>query len=344
MPNRPKPGKKPTIKDVAKLSGVCIATVSRVINNNYPVSDEVKQRVLKAIAELDYRPNAVARSLKVQRTSLIGVVIADLTNIFFMQLVRGIESELSKNGYSIIISEHGENPDKEKKIVEMFLKKKVAGIITTTCHKNSDYYSSLRGTGVPIVFVDRYIENFESDIVVEDNKANSYELVRHLIEAGHRKIAIVTGDLINVQTSVHRYQGYLDALEQYHIKPDGRYIVDGSYGTSYNSVKEMLMNLDRSEWPTAIYATNNLRAEGTLHACIELGIRIPEDISVVAYGNISLPWLFSLRLTHVYQDMVRIGRKAAEVVLEKIHNPSSGYKKYIIDSDIIFGSSVKKID
>jgi len=334
--------KKATIKDVAREANVAVATVSRVCNRNYPVSEDVRQRVLEAIAKLQYRPTEAARTLKAQHTSLVGVSVGDLSNMFFMQMVKGIEQQLTRHGYSILIAAHEEDPEKERRISEVFLEYKVACIVTTTCHVGSDYYKSIRKTGVPVIFVDRLIDNFAADTVVEDNDANSCELVTHLLEMGHRRIAVVNGDL-SVHTSVSRYRGYLNALERFGIKPDPDYLVDGCRGSSYQNTKAMLMRLDRAKWPTAIFATNNKRVEGTLRALMELDARVPDDVSVVSYGDISLPWIFSLKLTHVDQNMVRIGQKTAELVLKKIKNPFGAAKEYIIDSQIVYGNSVRDL-
>ena len=331
---------KTTIKDVAREAGVGIATVSRVINGNYPVSDAVRQRVQTAISQLNYRPDGIARSLKVQKTFLVGVVIADLSNSFFMQLVKGIEKTLSPSGYSIVIADHEENPRKEQQIIEMFLEKKVDAIITTTCQTEACYFEQLRKTNVPIIFVDRLIDGLDIDTVIEDNEANSYDLVSHLIACGHSRIGVITGDT-RVHTSRSRYLGYIKALQDHGLQPDPRLTVHGHSIESYDAVRTMLASLSPDTWPSAIFATNNKRAESVLRACMDLGIAVPDTISVASYGNISLPWLFSLKLTHVEQDLVRIGQKTGEMVLRKLANPNSGYKEYTINSPIIYGNSVR---
>jgi LacI family transcriptional regulator len=164
-----KPDGKATIKDVASLAGVGIATVSRVINGNYPVSDAVCAAVWAAINQLGYRPNVPARSLKTRKSRMVGVVVADLSNLFFMQLVKGLEAELSRHNYSIVIAAHYENPAKEHDIVEMMLENDVAAIVTTTCQRDGTYFRELSGIGVPIILVDRVLTDFETDCVSEDN-------------------------------------------------------------------------------------------------------------------------------------------------------------------------------
>lgn len=334
--------KKPTIKDVAREAGVAVSTVSRVLNNNYPVSEDVRKRVHSAMDALQYRPNAAARSLKARHAALVGIAVGDLSNMFFMQLVKGIEQQLALHGYSILIAAHEEIPEKEQRISEVFLENKVACIVTTTCHTSDAYYRSIQKNGVPVVFVDRLIDHYEENTVIEDNDANSRELITYLLEHGHRRIAVVNGNL-NLYTASSRFCGYKAAFARFGMEPSDAYIVDGSHGLGYENTKHMLQTLPRDAWPTAIFATNNKRAENVLRALHELSIRVPEDISVVSYGDIDLPWLFSLKLTHVDQNMVRIGQKTADLVLKKIENPSGGVKQYIIDSQIVFGNSVLDI-
>lgn len=329
---------KVTILNVAERAKVSVATVSRVLNGNYPVSKEVRARVQEAIDALGYRPNSLARSLKKQHSSLVGVVVGDLTNMFFMQLAKGLESELAAAGYHIIMAAHEESTEKERSIVEMFLEHKVSSIVTTTCFTSGDYYASIQRTGVSVIFVDRLIDNYHADTVVEGNESSSRELVTYLLQHGHRRIAVVNGNL-DLHTARRRYEGYLNAMSRYGIEPQKGFIVDGSSGRSYARVKELFQATPREAWPTAIFTTNNMRAEGTLRALLELGVRIPEEVSVVSYGDISMPWLFSLRLTHVDQNMVRIGEKTADLVLEKIKKPDV-VRQCIIDSSVIYGNSV----
>jgi len=334
--------KKVTIKDVAQEANVAIATVSRVLSNNYPVSKQTRKNVLDAVKKLNYRPNSIARSLKAQQTFLVGMVVADLSNPFFMKLTKDVEHYLWENGYNIIIAEHEENPKKEQQIVEMLLENKVAAIITTTCHPDKRYYKNLKDTGVPIVFVDRRIEGCEMDTIVEDNEANSRELVEHLLSLGHRRIVVVNGDL-SVNTALDRYQGYVSAFARRGIEVDERYVINANLGPSYPIIKRVLQEYGREQWPTVIYGTNNLRAEAALRVCMDLQMRVPQDISVVSYGDIAMPWLYSLKLTHIDQDMVRIGKKAGEIVIRKVRQPSDTVTEYIIESRIVIGNSVRDL-
>jgi LacI family transcriptional regulator len=332
---------KATIKDVAKLSGVAIATVSRVINGNYPVSDAVRAAVWTAIDQLGYRPNVPARSLKTRKSRMVGVVVADLSNLFFMQLVKGLEAELSRHNYSIIIAAHYENPLKEHDIVEMMLENAVAAIVTTTCQPSGTYFRGLATTGVPIILVDRVLDDFETDSISEDNLDASRRITRHLIEQGHRRIAVVNGTL-TVSTSTLRHEGYLEALRGAGIPADPRYIVDAGNGTAYQAVTRLLEELPRTEWPTAMYCTNNRRAEDTLHALMAHDLSVPGDVSVVSYGDITLPWMLGIRLTHVDQDLMALGKRAGDMIVRRILGEGECVVE-ILKSEIVYGNSVRPV-
>lgn len=332
---------KATIKDVASLAGVGIATVSRVINGNYPVSDAVCAAVWAAIDQLGYRPNVPARSLKTRKSRMVGVVVADLSNLFFMQLVKGLEAELSRHNYSIVIAAHYENPAKEHDIVEMMLENDVAAIVTTTCQPNGAYFRGLSGIGVPIILVDRVLNDFETDCVSEDNLDASRRITRHLIERGHRRIAVINGTL-TVSTSTLRHEGYLAALADAGIPEDPRYIVDAGNGTAYQATTQLLANLPREEWPTAMYCTNNRRTEDTLHALMTRGLSVPGDISIVSYGDISLPWMLETRLTHVDQDLLALGKRAGDLTVRRIRAGGDPVIE-ILKSEIVYGNSVRQL-
>lgn len=332
---------KATIKDVAKCSGVGIATVSRVINGNYPVSEAVRAAVWAAIDQLGYRPNVPARSLKTRKSRMVGVVVADLSNLFFMQLVKGLEAQLSSHNYSIIIAAHYENPAKEHDIVEMLLENDVAAIVTTTCQPSGAYFRGLKGTGVPIILVDRVLDDFETDCVSEDNLDASRRITRHLIERGHRRIAVVNGTL-TVSTSTLRHEGYLEALREANIPLDPRYIVDAGNGTAYQATTRLLDGLPRDQWPTAMYCTNNRRAEDTLHALMARGLNVPEDMSIVSYGDITLPWMLDTRLTHVDQDLMALGERAGDLTVRRIRG-EGGRAVEILKSEIVYGNSVRAL-
>lgn len=334
-----------TITEVAKSANVSISTVSRVLNKNYPVSDEVKERVLQAISELNYQPNAVARSLKKQKTNMIGVVVADISNPFFMQIAKGIESIVSPERYNLIFCSTDENPSKEHTLLRLISEKRVDGIILASCNTDGSYINQLAERGFPVILIDRKVLNCSADVIVEDNFSSAYKLTKYLIRMGHKKIGAVNG-LINVSSGAERFEGFKKALEDDDIELISDYILQGNFKRedAYRAAKQLLLN-NKNDLPTAIFAANNLMAEGTMTALREFNLKIPDDISLVSFGDLSTPDLIEPRLTVISQNAFAMGQKAGETVLYRIKNgvEDADFKEFIMVPDISIGDSVKKI-
>jgi LacI family transcriptional regulator len=340
--------KKVTIKEVAKRAGVGIATVSRVLNNNYPVRDQVKENVLNAIRELDYQPNGIARSLKNKKTNTIGVIVADISNAFFMQIAKGIESVVYNHGYNLIIASTSENPEKELQVLRALSEKRVDAMIISPCSSDGKFIKQLTERGMPIVLVDRKIPSLSIDLIVEDNFSASYKLVSYLISNGHKKIAIMNG-LNFVSSGLERFEGYKKALEDNGIAIRNEYILEGAFQkeNAYEKIKEMLDKYKPEQLPTAIFAANNLMAEGAMIALYERNMRIPEDISLVSFGDIGSSELIKPKLTVISQKAFDMGQKAGEIVIKRITNDnnlnSDSYKEIVIVSDMYIGQSVSRL-
>ncbi|SKC47018.1 LacI family DNA-binding transcriptional regulator [Maledivibacter halophilus] len=340
---------KVTIKDVAKRAGVCVATVSRVLNNNYPVKEKTKNKVLEAIQELQYQPNDIARSLKNNKTNTIGVIVADISNAYFMQIAKGIENVIQEKGYNLIISSTDENPLKEIEILDMLSQKRVDAIIISSCNNDGTFIERLIKRGLPVVLIDRRIKGLTADIIVEDNYVAAYDLVSQLIAKGHKRISIVNGSNF-VSSGQERFEGYKKALEDNCLKIRNEYIFQGEFRkeVAYTKIKKMLETMDKDELPTAIFAANNLMAEGVMAALFEKNINIPEDISLVSFGELSTPELIKPRLTVVSQKAFSIGQKAGELAIQRIDEDGNlnrkNYKEIVMVSDIYNGESVKTLN
>ncbi|MDI6600641.1 MAG: LacI family DNA-binding transcriptional regulator [Thermoanaerobacteraceae bacterium] len=334
---------KVTIKEVAKKANVSIATVSRVLNNNYPVSEDVRLKVLEAISELNYQPNGVARSLKSKRTHMIGIVVADITNPYFMQIAKGVESVVSSKGYNLIFCSTNENPTKELKLLRLLNEKRVDAIVLATCDKDGSYIKQLIEHGTPVIMVDRKIHGLNADTIVEDNFNAAYNITNYLINKGHKKISVVNG-LLSISTGKERFEGFKKALEDNGILLIEKYVLKGNFNRedAYNAVKNMIKE-QREDLPTAIFAANNLMAEGAMIAIYEQGLRIPEDISIVSFGDLSVPQLIKPKLTLISQNAYVIGQKAGEIALEKINGEKDNYREYVMVPDLRVGESVKQV-
>lgn len=304
-----------TMKDVAKRAGVSATTVSHVINKTRFVSKDVKARVLRAMEELSYQPNAIARSLKTRATQTIGLIISDIANPFFTGLVRGVEDVANSKGYNLILCNTDEKPEKERMYIHVLMQKQVDGIIMTPTGGNREYIAGLVKKGFPLVFVDRYLEDVEAPAVLVDNEEGACQAVEHLIMLGHTRIAIITG--LRRTTIVDRLKGYERALEKHGLVIDlglikaGSSSVDGGFEATLE-----LLALDPR--PTAIFPTNNLMTIGAMRALQSRGIRCPEDIAVVGFDDFEWASAFRPFFTTVSQPVYDEGKTAAEVLIAQM--------------------------
>lgn len=334
---------KITIKEVAKRANVSTATVSRVLNNNYPVSDEARNEVLKAASELNYKPNGVARSLKKNKTNLIGIIVADISNPFFMNVSKGIESVVSKEKYNLILSSSDESQDKEITLLNMMLEKKVDGIIMAPSNIDSLEIKSIISSGIKLVLVDRKVEGITVDYIANDNLNGAFSLTEDLIRKGHRDIAIVNGCL-NVTTAIERFDGYKAAMNKYGIKIDEDFILPGEYSTSMAFV-ETINLIKKGKFPTAIVSSNNSMTEGVMKALKSENLRIPEDISLVSFGEIANQEFIEPKIKSIRQNPFLMGQKAGEVILDKINGKSKddNFKEVLLLNEFSEGNSIKSL-
>lgn len=335
-----------TIKDVAEKAGVSTATVSRVLNDNYPVSKDAYEKVQKAIKETGYRINTLAKSLKMNKTFMIGMVVPDISNPYFMEIARGFEDIVSGYGYTLTFCSTDEDSKKEIKLLKALNDKRVDYVILASSLKESGPIKELMAQGLNILMVDTILPELDVDFVVEDNRRASYQLVDYALQLGHQRVGIVNG-IMDISTAKDRYEGFREALTNHSVDYNEAYTVDGGYyrDIAYRNVKTMLRS-NINKLPTLLYATNNQMTEGAMIAIKEMGLRIPEDISIVSFGDIILPELVDPRLTIIEQNSRAIGEKAGEILMQRLENPA--FQKstaiYVIPSECIIRSSVKRIE
>jgi LacI family transcriptional regulator len=335
---------KATIKDVARLADVSISTVSRVINNNYPVSDAVRERILNAIEELGYHPNNVARSLKINKTNLIGLVVADIANPFFMSMAKGIESIITRYSYHILVCSTDENETNEVNILNMLCEKNVDAVVLSSCTNKNEHINKLIEDNCTFVLADRKIEGIKADTVLNDNFWDSYKLTAHLIRNGHNKIGILNCLLSN-STGLDRYNGFKKAMKDFNVPIVEDWVLHGN-SNSEDAFQEIKKLIDRnSSLPTAFFSANNLMTEGILLAFQTYGRKVPEDISIVSYGQVSNYELIRPKITCVKQAPFLMGQKIGQLLIEKFDSDTSSLsnKEVIIMSEFIEGDSVKSI-
>lgn len=308
------------IQDVAKQAGVSIATVSRVLNGSARVSADVKQRVQATMEALAYQPNPAARSLRSNRSRIIGLLISDIQNPFFLDLIRGVEDEALRNEYSLILCNSSESPQREQQYLEVLYAERVAGVIVVPTREQlgSEIRKRFRERGVPVVAVDRRLKDKGIDSVLSDNVRGAREAVAHLIANGYRRIGVITGPE-SVTTGRERLEGYRQALREAGLPLDPALERCGPFNVaSGGALTQELLELQPV--PDALFVGNNLLTLGALSAVHERGLRVPEDVAVVGYDDIPWAELGTLSLTTVTQPVYELGSMAALRLFQRLHN------------------------
>jgi LacI family transcriptional regulator len=330
-----------SIREVAKIAKVSIATVSRVVNNSATVKDETKKKVLEAIEETGYQPNAIARSLKVSKTHTIGVIIPNIANQFVPGVVRGIEDCASEHGYTIMVCNGDGNDQKEKQYLQILYEKRMDGIIFMS-HMISDQVAhKIYSLDIPMVFINTYDpEKKYPRVGIDDTKA-AYDAVAYLLQQGHRKIAMIGGFPKDPIASRPRWNGYKKALEQFGVPYDEDLITWGNFSAEegYRLVHEYYVK--KNKIPTAMFCASDTIAIGAMRAWQEIGYRIPEDISVVGFDNISLSPFLMPPLTTVAQPFYHMGESSMRLLLSQIHGEKIKKKNIIVPHQLILRKSSK---
>jgi LacI family transcriptional regulator len=307
-----------TIKEVAQEARVSIGTVSNVITGSVPVGPKRQERVLAAIRKLGYHPDHVARSLKLRRTKMLGMVISDITNPFFSQMVRGAEDAALERNYLILTFNTDDRVDREKQVLSVLRSRRVDGILLVVAPgvECPTHIAETLRRGTPIVCLDRVPPGIKVDSVSVDNAAASRECVRHLLALGHTRIGIITGSLV-LQTAQQRLQGYKEALAEARVTVRPEWIREGDFHTEsgYRRGRELLMGRDR---PTALFISNSLMAIGVLKALGELGLSCPHDVALATFDDLPLTEVFKPHLTAVAQPAYAIGYKGAQILIQRI--------------------------
>jgi len=319
-----------TVLDVAKRAGVSPMTVSRVVNGSGPVSPKLRARVEKALKETGYVPNTVARNLRTKRTDTIGLVMPDITNPFFTHVVRGVEVAARAAGLLLLLTNTDQRPDEELRVVSMLLQRQVDGMLAIPAGACSDTARLCREAGVPLVIVDRRPEVSGLDVVRADAEGGSYELGQLLAGLGHRHMAVLTGPEY-APTAVDRAVGFAKALEEAGLPAP--IVRHGDFSLVSGSEMTQLV-MQEEPRPTAIFACNNFLAIGTQHKLEELGLRIPEDVALVGLDDLPTEMVTFPFLTVSAQPAEEMGRRAVELLLERIKSPDEGPREILLPTEL----------
>ncbi|GAB2567193.1 LacI family DNA-binding transcriptional regulator [Gracilibacillus alcaliphilus] len=328
-----------TIYDIAKYANVSPMTVSRVINNSINIKATTREKVERAIKELGYIPNAAARSLTSNQTKTLGLILTDITNPYFSKIARGVEDVAVEKGYRVLISNTDEDSDKEVNYIDMMISARVDGVlITPTSDKTIDQVERLRKHNIQVVLLDRTIEGFEGDYVIGDSYLGTQQLVQHLIDYGHQNIALINGPA-NVSTARERARGYLETLKQNGLEVYEHYLSELDYKHAQEGkakeILKRLLSLEADKCPTAIFAANNFIAVSAIRSLRELGLSVPDDISVVCFDEVEPIVYFDPFFTVAAQPAIEFGRVGIQLLIERVEEKEAGIRQQVILPPVI---------
>jgi len=328
-----------SMNDVARKAGVSIATVSRVINGNARLNENTRAKVLRAIREMDYQPSRVAKRLRSKSISgrLIGVLIPDIQNPFYVDVLRGVEEEAYQHNYALIMCNFGQDEKKEKLYLELLRSEAIDGLLAAPAREDDEAVIKLLEEGMPIVCVDRGLRNQDVDLVMVDNRKGAFQAVDHLAQSGYRHIAYISG-LPAIPSSRQRETGYRDALEKNGLPFDPSLV---KYGNSkYESGVILCDELLSSENPPdAIFTGNDLITLGALETIHRKGFHIPDQVAIIGFDDMF--WSNSLYppLSAVRQPAYEIGRRATDLLIQRINDPGRSCIQMILNPELMIRKS-----
>jgi len=333
-----------TIKDIAKALHVSTSTVSRALHDHYAISAETKKLVLEYAEKLNYHPNPAALSLKERKTLSIGIVVCEIANSFFSQVIDGVESLASEKGYNVIISQSHESYVREVADLDFLSSRSIDGLLISISAEtnNLDHIRNLHKNSLPLVFFDRIVPDIKTHSVVLENFEGAYNATRHLLENGYTKIAAIAGSKF-LPITIERLLGYTRALKDFNLQPDDKYIKHCFYGgmqlSELEDVINELINLPRA--PDAILATMDRLTTGCLTLLHNRGIIVPDDMALVGFLNSEIAGLLKPSLTTVRQPAFEMGKVAAELLLQLIKSkrPVTEFQKRVFEPELIIRDS-----
>jgi len=333
-----------TIYDIAEKAKVSAMTVSRVINNSGRISEQTRQRVKKVMDEMHYVPNHMARSLVLQQTKLLFLLITDITNPFYTTVARGAEDAAMESGYRLLFGNSDENLRKEADYIDTILASRADGVLLAPADDSSlPHLALLRQNGIPFVLLDREVPGIECDVVLSDSKEGGRVLVRELAAQGHRDIAFLNGSSA-VSSARHRLQGYLEGLKRNDLPFREAYCMEASFGmrSELSAIEGWLSSLD--PFPSAIIAGNNVLALETIRLLRQRGLSIPEDISVCCFDDFGPFAEIDPFMTVISQQAYQFGYQGAQLLLERIKAQGDDpglWRHVVLPTELKPGRSVK---
>ncbi|MBS1755175.1 MAG: LacI family DNA-binding transcriptional regulator [Ferruginibacter sp.] len=336
-----------TIKDIAKALGLSTSTVSRALRGSYEISAETKKLVVEYAEQFNYRPNPIALSLKERRSRSIAVVVCEIANNYFSQAINGIESVAYNRGYHVIISQSHESYEREIVNVEHLASRSVDGLLVSLSAETNqfDHYKNLHEKGFPIVFFDRITDEIETHKVVADNYQGAYNVTKHLINAGYKKIAHLTS-AAHLSISIERLEGYKAALRDNKIPFNDKYVKNCNHGGMiYNEQEDAIKSLlNLKDKPDAIFSGGDKLTVSCLAVLNELKVKVPDEVALAGFSNSPLVELMKPGLTVVKQPAFEMGQTATELLIKLIESkrPVTEFEKIVLQTEVFERESSAK--
>jgi len=334
-----------TIKDIAKELNISCSTVSRALKDFPGISPTTKKAVTDLANKYNYRPNAIALSLRNQKTNVIGVVIPETVHFFFSTVISGIEDEAMKDGYNVMICQSNENYEREADCIDALMSARVDGLLVSISRETEDlaHLQKVNNEGTPMVFFDRLVEGMNAPSVIVDDFQGAYDAVEHLIEQQSRHIVHLSGP-DNLIISRKRIEGYSSALEDHLIPLHQDYIIECRNGTAEEAELVMTKLLSSGKAVDGVFANNDMAALGALKAVQKAGLSCPKDVAIIGFSNWQFSSMINPGLSSVSQPGYDIGREAARLILDQINNKdnSKGHVS-ILDTELVIRESSQRI-
>ncbi len=330
-----------TIKDVARVAQVSTTTVSHVINGTRFVDPLTKERVDDALKQLEYHPNSLARSLRSGITKVIGLIVPDISNQFFSEIARKIEDFGFHEGYSVVLCNSDDDPAKQVSYIHTLQAKQVDGIIFISSGSEPDDLARLVENNIPLVVADREVPLELADVVLLNNEKAGYDATRHLVELGHTAIACLTGPN-HLTPSMQRMEGYRRCLREHGIPFRPELVAKGDF--HFESGRDAVQRLLHSpRAPSAVFALNDMMAIGAIAAANDLGVRVPEDLSIIGFDNIALGTVVTPALTTMAQPIAELAYQAINLLLDRLNGARQDMnQRIILDATLVVRGSTAK--
>ena len=330
-----------TLNDIAEKAGVSVSTVSRVLNKKagkYRISTDTETKILKTARELKYRPNQIARGLRLKKTNTIGLIAPDVSNPFFAYIIKRVQNIAHGFGYSLVVCNTDENLGQEVEHVNLLYRNRVDGLIAMPVGQAYGHFADWLDKGTPLVLLDRCFDEIDTCSVVVDNYVGAYEAVEHFIRFGHERIAFIQG-LPGTYTNNERLRGFRAALGANGLPVDENLIVGADFRQE-NGYMEAKLLLTKADRPTAIFASSDLITLGALQAIYEEGLRVPEDVSLIMFDDFDFAPYLRCPLTAVRQPKELMGEIAVKMLIEELRGERQGGRRVVLKPKLVVRASV----